>query len=584
MTLFIYYNFRLQAVCRDVRCYHQSFSLVEGSCEQDFGGAYEPFSDVNSTCFSAFFKLIPCHNSVAAFTSERRIGAHSMYAVNSLVNVSVRMNPNSFDFFELDTGAVRFVVVLLTVEITNYSFTVDYYDFFDRIYYIGTNNISVSLGSAKQCSIVTVAYYNVSYYYRTIKVYVPSEESGYIRELRTGVDEKSQQVKNCFEQSMVVMNKLFVCPFIHLPNDEFIIEINNDFLTLKENGVLNHTRVFSKWEYTRHGDKVYICLDDYRDFYQTMSISLSNTDKLPRGELDLKNILALVCVCFSMVCLLITIVTYASIPVLQSQPGINTMILATFLFFAQGFYQFGAGQKSIVNWACAILGGISHIMWLSVMFSTNLCCIQMFIIFKKYIVISKTYRQRETVKSIVYILCVSCLFVLVNIVVSLVRSKGQTSGYGGKLCYISSPLMQVITFVLPSVIALLVNSVIFVFVVYKIRKVVRSTSMLNKERNYLNVYIRLSALTGLTWIVGYIQLVLNLEWLEYIFIVLNASQGVFLMIAFVVNKRVLSYICKRETTTSAVMLRSVERTHLSSHKSAQSTGSYPPHDTSLTKL
>lgn len=39
--------------------------------------------------------------------------------------------------------------------------------------------------------------------------------------------------------------------------------------------------------------------------------------------------------------------------------------------------------------------------------------------------------------------------------------------------------------------------------------------------------------------------------LEYLFIILNAGQGVFIMIAFVLNRRVLSVIFEKNTVTSS---------------------------------
>ena len=65
-------------------------------------------------------------------------------------------------------------------------------------------------------------------------------------------------------------------------------------------------------------------------------------------------------------------------------------------------------------------------------------------------------------------------------------------------------------------------------------------------------YARLSTLIGVTWIFGFINLLIRHDILEYLFIVLNASQGVFIMIAFVLNKRVCSLCCMEPKNIASV--------------------------------
>ena len=51
--------------------------------------------------------------------------------------------------------------------------------------------------------------------------------------------------------------------------------------------------------------------------------------------------------------------------------------------------------------------------------------------------------------------------------------------------------------------------------------------------------MKMSTLTGVGWIFGFLGILTNVEVFEYLFIVANATQGLFLMVSFVCNRRVL---------------------------------------------
>ena len=193
----------------------------------------------------------------------------------------------------------------------------------------------------------------------------------------------------------------------------------------------------------------------------------------------------------------------------------------------------------------------------------TMCCIRMFLIFNRHAQLTPRFTVSQTSKNVIFVTCASVLFIVVNISVSLISSDGISVGYGGRLCYISSSLMQLITFVIPAAVALTINIILFSYVVHRIKNVGASSVRLNKERNYLMVYVRLSTLTGLTWIFGFLELIFNTEVLEYLFIIFNAGQGVFIMVAFVLNQRVLALICTKSEPTSSTSPGTEETTRSS---------------------
>jgi hypothetical protein len=59
-----------------------------------------------------------------------------------------------------------------------------------------------------------------------------------------------------------------------------------------------------------------------------------------------------------------------------------------------------------------------------------------------------------------------------------------------------------------------------------------------KARSELLVYMRLASLLGFTWVWGLLQNALEHPVVRYAFIVCNASQGVFIFVAFVCKQSV----------------------------------------------
>ncbi|MEW8546412.1 MAG: 7 transmembrane receptor, partial [Candidatus Thiodiazotropha sp.] len=277
----------------------------------------------------------------------------------------------------------------------------------------------------------------------------------------------------CSEPKHVPLaRKIMMCPYIIIPFEELAYEIKDGVLIIKETG-----HQFKTSDYLENDDEIFMCLEDYKSFYLKFSTSENNVESSIRSvETKPTNILSFVCVCLSLVCLLITLATYVFFKELHTQPGINTITFCASLLFAQSMYQFGAGQSSLSSWACSLIGAICHFLWLSVMFSMNVCSIQIYLTFIKSRTISPTYTFKQTAVNTTYIILASFLFVGINIIVSLIRSEGHEIGYGGIVCYLSTALMQGLTFLLPAAIVLSSNIVFFGIVVYKITKTGQATS------------------------------------------------------------------------------------------------------------
>ena len=353
------------------------------------------------------------------------------------------------------------------------------------------------------------------------------------------VEQPYKQATCSAPKNVPLARKIMMCPYIIIPLEELSYDIKDGVLIVTETGTK-----LTVTDYLEIEKEIFMCLEDYKSLYLELSRTGNIVEPSIRNvEAKPTNILSFVCVCLSLVCLLVTLATYVYFRELHSQPGINTITLCVCLLLAQGMYQFGAGQSSLHSWACSLIGAICHFLWLSVMFSMNVCSMQIYFTFIKSRTISPTYTSKQTAINTAYIVLASLLFVAINVIVSLIRSGGREIGYGGIVCYLSTAVMQGVTFLVPAAITLTSNIAFFGIVVYKITKTGQATSTLHQNKSYLLVYARLSALTGFTWILGFFHIFFNNEVIEYLFILFNASQGVFVMVAFVLNQRVRNLLC-----------------------------------------
>ena len=353
-------------------------------------------------------------------------------------------------------------------------------------------------------------------------------------------------LNDCTDKEHVHFDNLLGCPFIKIKLSELPISFEEDVLQFQN---VNESK-FSRIEFRRDNASVSICLSRFIELYKTLPSFMNSTllkEKASfQDELSAKNMLSLTCVCLSILCLLATICLFLLRTDFHSLPGYNTLVLCIFLLLAQTVYQFGVGQTTLPYWACTLIGMVCHLLWLCVMFAMNVCSLDMFIIFRKLTVTKHKHSWIRTIKRLVYIVLLSLVFVTINVVVSILRSRGDALGYGGIICYISSKLMQIVTFIVPSVVTIVANISFFISVVLNIKSSTIHSADLQQERNYLTIYARLSTLTGLTWLIGFLLILVQSEILEYIFILLNASQGIFIMIAFSLNKKLWKNCCQDE--------------------------------------
>ena len=280
--------------------------------------------------------------------------------------------------------------------------------------------------------------------------------------------------------------------------------------------------------------EVRVCHHAYLEMLNNTMYTVS-----PQRTMSTEVAVSVACISVSLISLLITILVFTTLPTLQTLPGLNTLALSICLLIAQLLYivsSFGLMQRH--SWMCVGVGILLHFFSLVAIFWMNICTFHMFRVLTATKVISQNYGRKYAVFHMFAIL-MSLLFVVVCVAVSLQRSGGSDAGYGSVTCYFTSELLQRYTFVLPVFAVVVSNFSMFVFVILKFERSPKYIRSNVRNRNEFIIFIKLSSLTGVTWIFGVLYSWFQVHALSYMFIVLNASQGVFIMVSFVFNGRVL---------------------------------------------
>ncbi|XP_030832138.1 probable G-protein coupled receptor Mth-like 1 [Strongylocentrotus purpuratus] len=120
--------------------------------------------------------------------------------------------------------------------------------------------------------------------------------------------------------------------------------------------------------------------------------------------------------------------------------------------------------------------------------------------------------------------------------------------YGNRgLCWLSSGNANLFAFGVPLAALLFLNAILFTDTVVGIRltkkaakKALKERPALAKAKEELSLYIKLSGVMGFTWILAFVCEYANIPELWYIFTAINSLQGVFILLAFGFNKRIIA--------------------------------------------
>ena len=351
---------------------------------------------------------------------------------------------------------------------------------------------------------------------------------------------------NCIGQT-VIMTSFIFHPFIRLDRNSYNWTINPLGVKIHSLDMFVENALFREGE---DESTLFFSVTVLKDIFNEFADRAEVTVIVGVLSAEAEGILTLILVCTSILCLLLTLIVYSVLPALRSQPGINNMILSVFLIIAYVLFLSLSSQPES-DIICQLLGGATHFAWLMALLWMNICSFHMFKVFRS---MTKQHAAAgfkiTTCVYITYCLLCASAVVSINVGVTYYTSNGESYGYGSAktgICYIYDPSLTLFVITIPCIVIVTANIVMFFIVVYRLRCMPNVQRHVQNNRNYFLIHIRLSTLTGITWIVALPMVLTNLVVFTYVYIILVCSQGVYLMIAFVCNKRVFNLLVNKIT-------------------------------------
>ena len=115
------------------------------------------------------------------------------------------------------------------------------------------------------------------------------------------------------------------------------------------------------------------------------------------------------------------------------------------------------------------------------------------------------------------------------------------------MCWFSRKDALIIYFIAPFVLIMCLNIIFFMMSGYFVWDTSRSTAKITTSGPKTNffLYSKLATLMGLSWITGVIAGALDIDYIWYVFLVLNTLQGLFILVFFSCSKKVISSVKER---------------------------------------
>lgn len=251
-------------------------------------------------------------------------------------------------------------------------------------------------------------------------------------------------------------------------------------------------------------------------------------------------ILVGVLLCVSIACLIAQLALYSRYRALRNVAGLILMCLCVAMLIAEALFlstTFITPTPEICFWPVVF----QHYFFLVAFFWMNVMSFDV-----ARMLSAATYQTSTSKKKLVlynlYAWITPTIFVGAALIAEFSDAAIQPA-YGAEGCWFGTPDGLLIYFLAPIFAIILCNVIFYIVSITAIVRAARQTKMVNpdmKERLYLA--IKLVIVMGLPWIMGLFTAFFDSIVLNYIFAILNASQGALIFVCYVFSKTVLNLI------------------------------------------
>ena len=297
--------------------------------------------------------------------------------------------------------------------------------------------------------------------------------------------------------------------------------------------VKGHMQLIHPEQYARVDNGVFIC----RDVLKNATLVRSSPASKIEGWLTLCGI------SLSLLGLFVTLITYCIFPVLRTRPGLAIMNLCFALFVAQLLFEVSpvVADDGNLETLCIVVGTLQHYSWLVAFCWMNVLAFDTAVTFSSKMFDSQ--QKASSSKFRVYLLYSWGLPVLiVGLCLCFDLLNLRSFVYIDlDLCWLTSGQTLLMGFGLPLAVLVFLNVIFFMKTAVSLKKTMSQTEMATSDlpdRSSYIIYMKLFSIMGLSWILGFISVVTDAQWVTYGFIVVNSLQGAFICLSFGLTSRV----------------------------------------------
>ena len=339
--------------------------------------------------------------------------------------------------------------------------------------------------------------------------------------------------------TLISDNNQIRCPQIEYKSNEY--NVSSDGLVT----VLSSSKSYNRSQYTlsENGSSIFVCSTFQREYNETKTIKVWDYSRL-YAIFSSSVSIATAIICF------ILFITHVVFKDLRTYPGLCIAGYALSLGSSFIFMVIGLGwveSKAV----CTSMGfflhffQLSHFLW-SLVIAIDLVKTFVKVDMRNIEEIRKTTFKRFAKASffawgVSAVVCVVCLALQYGTTVNITYSSDR-------LCWIQPDLAVLAAFGIPVAVVLVFNFSCFVVLSFVVRKqlkqaarlteLVAKSSALEKIQKQIRIFLGTFALLGLTFILAYVAVLTDEEWLWYCFTVANLFQAITLLLVFVLNQKV----------------------------------------------
>ena len=348
------------------------------------------------------------------------------------------------------------------------------------------------------------------------------------------------------------------CTFLVYQMNE--IRVTNDTVIIISTG-----KTYASGKYQMLEDEVVIvCETDLNE---------SGADDMDDTSFAL-SILTLICVGISIICLGIRVVLQFYITSFKSRAGklqlhLTVAFLIAFVMLIVGVFLSDMPDACTTAAILLAYGFLAAFIWM------NVIAIDTWLIFRPSAAFSRAEKDKRSLRwHCIFGWGIPILLVSISIVTNFAGVyQGFSPEFGGPRCWYTRRYAMLLYFGVPLMLSSAMNAALFILTSFNLHMAFNNgTNVIKSEGRHFRIYVRLFVLMGITWIFGFISAFTDELVIDFIFVILNSLQGLFLFISFVCNKRVLAEIRqKTKGETSSTYGKQTKSTPLNSNSNNDST-------------